>query len=66
MLDSQDLEGDHTVFIDMRARLARSRRPNRILEVTVEAARLPGMLGRKRVLASTPLDDAVDRWTPSH
>lgn len=66
MLDSQDLEREHTVFIDMRARLARSRRPNRILELTVEAARLPGLLGRKRVLDCTPLDDAVDRWTPSH
>ena len=54
------------MFIDMRARLARSRRPNRILELTVEAARLPGLLGRKRVLDCTPLDDAVDRWTPSH
>lgn len=66
MLDSQDLEREHTVFIDMRARLARSRRPNRILEVTVEAARPPGLVGRKRVLDSTPLDDAVDRWTTSH
>lgn len=66
MLDSQDLEREHTVFVDMRARLARSRRPNRILEVTVEAARLPGLLGRKRVLDSAPLDDALDRWTPSH
>ncbi|AEV73399.1 MULTISPECIES: hypothetical protein [Mycolicibacterium] len=66
MLDSQDLEREHTVFIDMRAGPARSRWPNRILEVTVEAARPAGLLGRKRVLDSTPLDDALDRWTPSH
>ena len=45
----------HTVLVDMRARLARSDRPNRIFEVTLEAAKAAGLVGRKRVLDSTPL-----------
>jgi hypothetical protein len=49
----------HTVLVDMRARLARSTRPNRIFEVTLVAARAAGLVGRKRVLDSTPLYDAV-------
>jgi hypothetical protein len=43
----------------MRARLARSDRPNRIFEVTLEAAKAAGLVGRRRVLDSTPLYDAV-------
>jgi hypothetical protein len=49
----------HTVLVDMRARLARSARPERIFEVTLEAARQAGLVGRRRVLDSTPLYDAV-------
>ncbi|WP_454778562.1 transposase [Georgenia muralis] len=49
----------HTVLVDMRARLARSQRPDRIFETTLEAARQAGLVGRKRVLDSTPLYDAV-------
>src|SRR5680860_286320 len=49
----------HTVLVDMRARLARSERPDRIFEVTLAAARSAGLVGRKRVLDSTPLYDAV-------
>lgn len=49
----------HTVLVDMRARLARSDRPERIFEVTLDAARRAGLVGRKRVLDSTPLYDAV-------
>jgi hypothetical protein len=49
----------HTVLVDMRARLARSDRPKRIFEVTLEAAKAAGLVGRKRVLDSTPLYDAV-------
>ena len=49
----------HTVLVDMRARLARSDRPERIFEVTLEAAKRAGLVGRKRVLDSTPLYDAV-------
>ena len=49
----------HTVLVDMRARLARSRRPDRIFETTLEAATRAGLVGRRRVLDSTPLYDAV-------
>jgi hypothetical protein len=49
----------HTVLVDMRARLARSDRPDRVFEVTLEAARQAGLTGRRRVLDSTPLYDAV-------
>jgi hypothetical protein len=49
----------HTVLVDMRARLAASARPERIFEVTVEAARQAGLVGVRRVLDSTPLYDAV-------
>jgi hypothetical protein len=49
----------HTVLVDMRARLAGSARPDRIFEVTVEVARAAGLVGRRRVLDSTPLYDAV-------
>lgn len=49
----------HTVLVDMRARLARSDRPDRIFETTLQAARAAGLVGRRRVLDSTPLYDAV-------
>jgi hypothetical protein len=49
----------HTVLVDMRARLARSDRPDRVFEVTLEAAKAAGLVGRRRVLDSTPLYDAV-------
>ncbi|MGB8852677.1 MAG: transposase [Pirellulales bacterium] len=49
----------HTVLVDMRARLASSDAPDRIFQVTLEAARKAGLVGRKRVLDSTPLYDAV-------
>ena len=49
----------HTVLVDMRARLARSAKPDRIFEVALEAARAAGLVGRRRVLDSTPLYDAV-------
>ncbi len=49
----------HTVLVDMRARLARSARPERIFEVALEVARGAGLVGRRRVLDSTPLYDAV-------
>jgi hypothetical protein len=49
----------HTVLVDMRARLARSKRPNRIFEAGLDAARRAGLVGRRRVLDSTPLYDAV-------
>lgn len=49
----------HTVLVYTRARLARSERPRRIFEVTLEAARSAGVVSAKRVLDSTPLYDAV-------
>ena len=49
----------HTVLVDMRARLARSERPRRIFERTLEVARSAGLVGARRVLDSTPLYDAV-------
>src|SRR4029450_7895582 len=49
----------HTVLVDMRARLARSDEPDRIFQVTLEGAKQAGGVGRKRVLDSTPLYDAV-------
>jgi hypothetical protein len=49
----------HTVLVDMRARLAASEWPDRIFEVTLAAARAAGLVGRRRVLDSTPLYDAV-------
>src|SRR5215472_7377304 len=49
----------HTVLVDMRARLARSGRPGRIFEVVLDVARQAGLVGRRRVLDSTPVYDAV-------
>jgi hypothetical protein len=49
----------HTVLVDMRERLRTSNRPNRIFEVGLQAAHAAGLLGRRRVLDSTPLYDAV-------
>src|SRR6202165_5570356 len=49
----------HTVLVDMRARLAGSDRPDRIFEVTLDAARRAGLVGRRRVLDSSALYDAV-------
>jgi hypothetical protein len=49
----------HTVLVDMRARLRRSQRPNRIFEAALSVAHEAGLIGRKRVLDSTPLYDAV-------
>jgi hypothetical protein len=49
----------HTVLVDMRARLAGSQRPDRIFEVSLEAARRAGVVSARRVLDSAPLYDAV-------
>jgi hypothetical protein len=49
----------HTVLVDMRARLAASVRPDRIFERTVEVAAQAGLVGRRRVLDSAPVYDAV-------
>jgi hypothetical protein len=49
----------HTVLVDMRMRLRGSVRPDRVFEVALDAARAAGLVGKKRVLDSTPLLDAV-------
>src|SRR5580658_5724579 len=49
----------HTVLVDMRARLRDSERPDRIFEIALDVAKKAGMVGRRRVLDSTPLYDAV-------
>jgi IS5 family transposase len=49
----------HTVLVDMRERLRTSKEPDRIFEVTRDAAKAAGLVGKKRVLDSTPLYDAV-------
>jgi hypothetical protein len=49
----------HTVLVDMRGRLARSDRPRRIFEVSLDAARRAGIVSARRVLDSTPIYDAV-------
>jgi hypothetical protein len=49
----------HTVLVDMRARLRVSERPDRIFEAVLETAKQAGLVGRRRVLDSTSLYDAV-------
>ena len=49
----------HTVLVGMRERLRKSERPDRIFETVLEVARAAGLVGRKRVLDSTALYDAV-------
>lgn len=49
----------HTVLVDMRARLRGSDKPNRIFETVLDVAKKAGLVGRKRVLDSTALYDAV-------
>jgi hypothetical protein len=49
----------HTVLVDMRARLRACERPDRIFEAVLETAKHAGLVGRRRVLDSTSLYDAV-------
>lgn len=49
----------HTVLVDMRARLRSSERPSRIFDAVLEIAKRANLVGRKRVLDSTALYDAV-------
>ena len=49
----------HTVLVDMRARLARSKKPARIFDVVLEVGREAGLVGTRRVLDSSPIYDAV-------
>jgi hypothetical protein len=58
-LDFDYPEFVHTVLVDMRARLLASDQPDRIFEIVLEVARAAGLVGRRRVLDSTALYDAV-------
>jgi hypothetical protein len=49
----------HTVLVDMRERLRDSKHPNRIFETVLDVIKKAGLVGRKRVLDSTALYDAV-------
>lgn len=49
----------HTVLVGMRMRLLNSERPNRIFDAVLDVAKGAGLVGRRRVLDSTPLFDAV-------
>jgi Transposase DDE domain/Transposase domain (DUF772) len=49
----------HTVLVDMRARLAASEDPERIFNVVLDVGKRAGLVGRRRVLDSTAIYDAV-------
>lgn len=49
----------HTVLVSMRARLRNSERPDRIFEATLEMCKAAGLVGRRRIMDSTALYDAV-------
>jgi len=49
----------HTVLVDMRERLRGSDDPDRVFVIALDAAKAAGLVGKKRVLDSTPLYDAV-------
>jgi hypothetical protein len=49
----------HSVLVDIRERLRHSEHPNRIFDAARDVAEEAGLIGRKRVLDSTPLYDAV-------
>jgi hypothetical protein len=48
-----------TVLVDFRARLRRSKDPDRVFRVTCALAQQVGLVGVRRVLDSAPLEDAV-------
>jgi hypothetical protein len=49
----------HTVLVRMRARLRKCGQPTLLFDIVKEVAQECGLLGRKRVLDSTPIYDAV-------
>ncbi len=50
---------DSTLLVDMRARLRRSATPDRIGEAVLEVARQAHLIGKRRIVDSTALYDAV-------
>jgi hypothetical protein len=49
----------HTVLVDMRARLRDSEEPDRVFRIVLDVAKKAGLVGRRRVMDSTALYDAV-------
>jgi transposase len=50
---------DSTLLVDMRARLRNSEAPDRIFEAVLDVAKRAKLVGRKRIVDSTALYDAV-------
>jgi transposase len=50
---------DSTLLVDMRARLRGSASPDRIFEAVLDVARKANLVGKKRIVDSTALYDAV-------
>lgn len=50
---------DSTLLVDMRARLRASRTPDRIFDVVLDVAKKANLVGKKRIIDSTALYDAV-------
>lgn len=50
---------DPTLLVDMRARLRMSVRPDRVFEAVLEVAKQAQLVGKKRIVDSTALYDAV-------
>lgn len=50
---------DSTLLVDMRARLRNSTSPDRIFEAVLEVAKQANLVGKKRIVDSTALYDAV-------
>jgi len=50
---------DSTLLVDMRARLRNSARPDRIFETVLDVAKKANLVGKKRIVDSTALYDAV-------
>ena len=55
----------HTVLVDMRERLRRSDRPDRVFEVALDAARSAGLVGRRRCWTRRRCTTRSRRWTRS-
>ncbi len=54
----------HTVLVDMRARLAVSKSPRRIFEVTLQAAKAAGLVGARRCWTPRRCMTRSPRWIP--
>jgi transposase len=50
---------DSTLLVDMRARLRNSKTPDRIFEAILDVAKKANLVGKKRIVDSTALYDAV-------